>query len=109
MAVRVVRGRLHDGAGVDGRRVAAQRVADVAGDVALGDEVEEEQVLEALERDGAQRRQPQQQRREAALVRAVRAPAVLVQAREHLRPISLVKRYGALQGRERGVRTTRLT
>lgn len=76
--------RLHDGVGVDGRRVVAQRLADVAGDAGVGHEVEEVEVLEALERDGAQRRQPQQQRREPALLAAARAPAVLVQAREHL-------------------------
>lgn len=70
--------------GVDGRRVVAQRVPYVAAYAALRHEVEEEQVLEALQRDGAQRRQPQQQRREATLLRAARPPAVLVQAREHL-------------------------
>lgn len=82
--VELGRPRLEHGGGVDGRRVVAQRVADVGGDVGVGHEVEEEQVLEALERDGAQRRQPQQQRREAALLRAARAPHVLVQARVHL-------------------------
>lgn len=83
------RGRgLHDGVGVDGRGVVAQRLPDVAADVGVGDEVEEEEALEALERDGAQRGQPQQQRREPALLRAVRPPAVLVQAREHLIIIS---------------------
>lgn len=78
--------------GVDGRRVVAQRVADVAAYAALGHQVEEEQVLEALQRDGAQRRQPQQQRREATLLRAARPPAVLVQAREHLQYITHIIR-----------------
>lgn len=74
---------LHE-VGVDGRGVAAQRLADVGRDGRVGHQVEEEQVLEALQRDGAQRRQPQQQRREPSLLAAARPPHVLVQAREHL-------------------------
>lgn len=76
--------RLHNRVGVYGGRVAAEGVPDVGPDGALGDQMEEEQVLEALEGDGAKSRQPQQQRREPTLLRTVRAATVLVQTGEHL-------------------------
>lgn len=48
-------------------------------------EAEEEQVLEALEGDGAQRGQAQQQRGEAPLFPRTRTATPLLQARVHLR------------------------
>lgn len=62
--------RLHQ-IGVNWWRMTAQRVTDETADEIISHQVEEVQVLEALERDGAESWKSEEQRCETTLLRAV--------------------------------------
>jgi len=58
---------------------AEEHVADERFDGRLSDEADEEELLDDLRRDGAQRRQPQEELPEARRLRRILRPAVLFQ------------------------------
>lgn len=66
------------------RHVTPQRSLDECGDAFVCDETEVAEVFKALDADGAEWRQPQQQRGEPAFLATARPAAVLVQTRVHL-------------------------